>query len=138
KRYLQEGVYDHIFIVAGDLISDFVLSCFNSCHALSDAPCRSDDQDRSGINLGEAAVSILVTSNHDYVSEDAVEILGESSCNDANHISGPSRTGEGLYRSITLALKEAHLTPNEIDYLSTHGTATLFNDEMEAVALDRL
>ncbi len=138
KRYLQEGIYDHIFIVAGDLISDFVLSGFNSFHAMSDAHCRPYDQDRTGINLGEAAVSVLVTSDKNHLSDDAVEILGEGSCNDANHISGPSRTGEGLFRSITTALKEAHITPNEIDYLSSHGTATLFNDEMEAIAIDRL
>ncbi|MBA6153897.1 beta-ketoacyl synthase N-terminal-like domain-containing protein [Gelidibacter maritimus] len=138
KRYLQEGIYDHIFIVAGDLISDFVLSGFNSFHAISDAPCRPYDQDRVGINLGEAAVSVLVTSDKNHLSDDAVEILGEGSCNDANHISGPSRTGEGLFRSIKSALKEAHITPNQIDYLSAHGTATLFNDEMEAIAFDRL
>lgn len=138
KRYLQEAVYDHVFIVAGDLISDFVLSGFNSFHALSNGPCQPYDQNRSGINLGEAAVSVLVTSDASKLSEDAVEILGEGSCNDANHISGPSRTGEGLFRSIKSALKEAQLHVNDIDYLSTHGTATLFNDEMEAIAIDRL
>lgn len=138
KRYLQEGIYDHVFIVAGDLISDFVLSGFNSFHALSHDPCRPYDQDRIGINLGEAAVSVLVTSDDNLLSDDAVEILGEGSCNDANHISGPSRTGEGLYRSIKSAVKEAHISLSEIDYLSSHGTATLFNDEMEAIAFDRL
>ena len=138
KRYLQENVYDHMFIVAGDLISNFVLSGFNSFHALSHAPCRPYDQDRAGINLGEAAASLLVTSDPNYLSGDAVEILGEGSCNDANHISGPSRTGEGLYRSIQWAAKEAHINLSEIDYISSHGTATLFNDEMEAIAFDRL
>lgn len=138
KRYLQEAVYDHVFIVAGDLISDFVLSGFNSFHALSDGPCRPYDQDRSGINLGEAAVSVLVTSDATKLSEDAVEILGEGNCNDANHISGPSRSGEGLFRSIKSAIKDADFNINDIDYLSTHGTATLFNDEMEAMAIDRL
>ncbi|HUH28231.1 beta-ketoacyl synthase N-terminal-like domain-containing protein [Gelidibacter sp.] len=138
KRYLQEGVYDHVFVVAGDIISDFVLSGFNSFHALSDAPCQPFDQNRTGINLGEAAVSVLVTSSNDYLSDDTVEILGEGSCNDANHISGPSRTGEGLYRSVKSALKEAHISTNEIDYLSSHGTATLFNDEMEAIAFNRV
>lgn len=138
KRYLQEEVYDHIFIVAGDVISDFVISGFNSFHALSPSPCQPYDQNRKGINLGEAAVSVLVTSDKKHLSEDAVEILGEGSCNDANHISGPSRTGEGLYRSIKMVIKEAHIDVNDIHYMSTHGTATPFNDEMEAIALDRM
>ena len=67
-----------------------------------------------------------------------MEILGEASSNDANHISGPSRTGEGLYRSILSAFKEAKVGSRDIDYISAHGTATNFNDEMEAIALNRL
>ena len=138
KRYIQAGVYDHVFIVAGDLISDFVLSGFNSFQALSSAVCQPYNKDRIGINLGEVAASVLVTSNENQLSEDAVEVLGEASCNDANHISGPSRTGEGLYRSVTSALKEAKISTNDIDYISAHGTATIFNDEMEAIAFNRL
>ena len=138
KRYIQGGVYDSVFVVAGDLVSDFVLSGFNAFQALSNAHCKPYDKERNGINLGEVAASILVTSKNEHLSIDAVEILGEGSCNDANHISGPSRTGEGLYRSVKAALKEAAMTPNEIDYVSAHGTATLFNDEMEAIAFNRL
>ena len=67
-----------------------------------------------------------------------MKILGDGSINDANHISGPSRTGEGLYRSIYGAMAEAGLKPSNIDYICAHGTATPFNDEMEAIALDRL
>lgn len=138
KRYIQEGIYDQVFVVAGDLVSDFVISGFNSFHALSDAPSKPYDANRVGINLGEVAASVLVTSNKHNLSEDAVEILGEASCNDANHISGPSRTGEGLYRSVKSALAEANIDSYTIDYISAHGTATLFNDEMEAIAFNRL
>ena len=138
KRYLQEGIYDHVFVVAGDLVSDFVVSGFNSFQALSNSVCRPYDKERAGINLGEVSASVLVTSENNHLSKDAVEILGESSCNDANHISGPSRTGEGLYRSVKSALKEAHISYNDIDYISAHGTATIFNDEMEAIAFNRL
>ncbi|TDU43441.1 3-oxoacyl-[acyl-carrier-protein] synthase-1 [Gelidibacter sediminis] len=138
KRYIQEGIFDQVFVVAGDLVSDFVISGFNSFHALSDAPSKPYDANRVGINLGEVAASVLVTSNKNNLSEDAVEILGEASCNDANHISGPSRTGEGLYRSVKSALAEANIDSYTIDYISAHGTATLFNDEMEAIAFNRL
>lgn len=138
KRYLQEDVYDHVFLLAGDVISDFVVSGFSSFHALSNSICKPYDQDRTGINIGEAAASILVTSKLQSLSDDAVEILGEGSANDANHISGPSRTGEGLVRSTTSALKEANLPIHDIDFISAHGTATIYNDAMEATAFNRL
>ena len=138
KRYIQEDVYDHVFVVAGDIVSDFVVSGFNSFQAMSNAVCKPYDKERTGINLGEVAASVLVTSKENHLSADAVEVLGEASCNDANHISGPSRTGEGLYRSVKSALKEANINSDEIDYISAHGTATVFNDEMEAIAFNRL
>jgi len=137
QRLIDQGKFDHVFVVAGDLVTKFIISGFNSFQALSDAPCRPYCASRSGINIGEAAASVLVTKDNNRLVAEAVEILGGASCNDANHISGPSRTGEGLFRSITSALKETGLSPEEIDYISAHGTATMYNDEMEAIAFDR-
>lgn len=138
KRYINQGTYDHVFIVSGDLVTEFILSGFNSFQALSNEPCKPYSKNRSGINIGEVAASILVTNNNTNLAKEAVTILGEGSCNDANHISGPSRTGEGLYRSITSAVKEANISYESIDYISAHGTATQFNDEMEAIVFNRL
>ena len=135
KRLIQANVYDNAFIVAGDLVSEFVLSGFNSFQAMSSAPCQPYSKNRTGVNLGEATAAVLVTSNAENAK---VKILGDGSINDANHISGPSRTGEGLVRSIESALKEANIDKNNIGYISAHGTATPFNDEMEAIALNRL
>lgn len=137
KRFIQQGKYDHVFVVGGDLVSRFILSGFDAFQALSSEPCRPYCKTRSGINIGEVAASALVTKDPSYLSKEAVEILGEASCNDANHISGPSRTGEGLYRSISTALKQADLSANDVDFVSGHGTATQFNDEMEAIAFNR-
>ena len=120
------------------MVTKFILSGFNSFKALSNEPCRPYCATRTGINLGEVAASILVTKTPDYLTKEAVSILGEASCNDANHISGPSRSGEGLYRSVLSALKQASINAQAIDYISAHGTATSFNDEMEAIAFDRL
>ena len=138
KRSIMEGTYDHVFIVGGDILTPFILSGFNSFQALSDQACKPYDQERVGINLGELAASVLVTKDADNLCKESVKILGEGSCNDANHISGPSRTGEGLYRSIQSAFKESNIQPEDIDYISAHGTATSFNDEMEAIAFNRL
>ena len=105
---------------------------------MSDSPCKPYSKNRTGITLGEAAASVLVTSDSDLLIPESVIIKGEASCNDANHISGPSRTGEGLFRSVSGAFKEASLRPAMIDYISAHGTATIYNDEMEAIAFSRL
>jgi len=138
KRYINQGVYDDVFIVSGDIVTEFILSGFNSFQALSDQPCKPYSKNRTGINIGEVAASVLVTNNKTNLAKEAVTILGDGSCNDANHISGPSRTGEGLVRSIKSAIKEANISHEEIDYISAHGTATPFNDEMEAIAFNRL
>ncbi|MBG44307.1 MAG: beta-ketoacyl synthase [Aequorivita sp.] len=138
KRFISEEKYDHVFIASGDLVTKFILSGFNSFQALSAEPCKPYDKNRTGINLGEVAASALITSEEKDLPTGAVEILGDATCNDANHISGPSRTGEGLYRSVKAALKEANIGAAQIDYISAHGTATPFNDEMEAIAFSRL
>ena len=138
KKFIQEEKFENVFIVSGDILTEFILSGFNSFQALSAEECKPYDNDRKGINLGEVAASALITSDKEKLSEEAVEIIGDSTCNDANHISGPSRTGEGLFRSVALAIKEAGINALDIDYISAHGTATDFNDEMEAIAFGRI
>lgn len=135
KRLVQSEMYDNVFVVAGDEVSEFVLSGFNSFQAMSDSPCKPYSKNRSGVTLGEAAAAVLVSSNK---GNSKIKIIGDGSINDANHISGPSRTGEGLFRSIKSALAEAEIEAAQIDYISAHGTATSFNDEMEAIAFNRL
>jgi 3-oxoacyl-[acyl-carrier-protein] synthase-1 len=137
KRMIQSGSYDAAFVVAGDEVSEFVLSGFNSFQAMSNQPCKPYDADRNGVNLGEAAAAVYLTSDAGEVNKDTFKILGDGAVNDANHISGPSRTGEGLFRSIQSALKEANIGSESIDYISAHGTATIYNDEMEAIAFNR-
>ena len=135
KRVIQSSIYDEVYVVSGDLVSEFVLSGFNSFQAMSDLPCRPYSINRTGVTLGEASAAVLVSAN----SQNAlVKIIGDGSINDANHISGPSRTGDGLVRSIQSALYEAKIGIEKIDYISAHGTATPFNDEMEAIAFNRL
>jgi len=137
KRFIAQGAYDHVFVVGGDLVTKFILSGFNAFQALSNEPCRPYCKTRTGINIGEVAACALVTNDENKLAKEAVEILGASSCNDANHISGPSRTGEGLYQSIQTALHQAKISAADIDHVSGHGTATQFNDEMESIAFNR-
>src|SRR5690606_21663924 len=81
KSYIQQNTYDHVFIVSGDVVTEFILSGFNSFQALSNEPCKPYDKNRTGINIGEVAASALVTKHSNSLSKEAVEILGEGSCN---------------------------------------------------------
>jgi len=131
KRLLQSGKYEDAVVIGADEISKFILSGFESFQAVSDSVCKPFDKDRNGINLGEAIAAVYLVK---IPTRNSVKILGCGTFNDANHISGPSRTGEGLYRSIQKAMENS---PVEIDYISAHGTATLYNDEMESIAFHR-
>lgn len=138
KNMIQAGKYKDAFVVAGDEISEFVISGFNSFQAIGSEPCRPYDKTRNGINLGEATASVYITSELNQTEKFKFKVLGDSAINDANHISGPSRTGDGLFLSIQNAMKEAKISAEQIDFISAHGTATLYNDEMEAIAFNRM
>ena len=135
--YLSTDKYDHVVAIGIDALSDFIVYGFQSLFALSNEPSKPFDKERKGICIGEAAGSIIVSKkplNNDF----SVEYLGGSSSNDANHISGPSRTGEGLVRSVINTLKRANIEAKQVDFISAHGTGTNYNDEMESIAFDRL
>ena len=137
NRMIKSGVYTDAFIVAGDIVSEFVLSGFSSFQAMSDEPCKPYDKNRKGVTLGEATAAVYVTADKNKINKNSYRIIGDAAMNDANHISGPSRTGEGLYRSIICALQEGEVSAQQVDFISAHGTATLYNDEMEAIAFNR-
>lgn len=138
KNMILTGKYKDAFVIAGDEVSEFVISGFNSFQAIGTEPCKPYDKNRNGINIGEATAAAYITSVPNENEKLRFKILGDSAVNDANHISGPSRTGDGLYASIKNAMTEANVTPEQIDFISAHGTATLYNDEMEAIAFNRM
>ena len=134
--YLKIGRYDDVIIIGIDSLSDFVVFGFQSLFAMSEERCNPFDINRQGVSLGEACgILILSTKKDDSFS---VEFLGGASSNDANHISGPSRTGEGLLRAVSKTLQRAGIEKEQIDFISAHGTGTVYNDEMESIAFNRL
>ena len=138
KNMILAGNYKDAFVVAGDEISEFVISGFNSFQAIGSEPCKPYDKNRNGINLGEATAAAYITSTPSENEKFRFKVLGDSAINDANHISGPSRTGDGLFASVQNAMNEANISSEQIDFISAHGTATLYNDEMEAIAFNRM
>lgn len=132
---INSGKFDDMIVVGGDIVSRFVVSGFMSFLSLSPKACKPFDKDRDGLSLGEAASTIILSKES--IGKNDVKYMGGASANDANHISGPSRTGEGSFVAINNAMKEARVSSHQIDHISAHGTATTYNDEMESIAIDR-
>lgn len=132
-RMIDAGLYDHVVIAGGDLLSEFVISGFLSFQALSPEPCRPFDIARNGLSLGEGCGTLVLSSI--LKKSTLITVSGSAITNDANHISGPSLTGEELALAMMRSMNEALLNPDEIDFISAHGTATLYNDEMESKAI---
>ena len=133
-RLIKAGLYDHAVINGTDLVSEFIVSGFNSFKSLSNGPCRPFDKTRDGLSLGEGSGTIILSSDPGTSEKPMILAINGFSTNDANHISGPSRTGEGLFLAINRVLKRS---PAALDFISAHGTATLYNDEMESIAITR-
>lgn len=131
-RLIYKGKYKQIIITGVDVLSHFIASGFQSFHSLSENVCKPFDANRDGLSLGEACGSILLSSEP---TKDSIVIRGGAISNDANHISGPSRDGGGLHQAIAEALSKANIQTNDVDFINLHGTATVYNDEMEAKAL---
>ncbi len=134
KRFIAQGTYDNVLVCGGDILSEFTISGFKSFNALSSEPSKPFDANRVGINLGEAVSTILITNKKELATIYNTQIVEGTSANDANHISGPSRTGDGLFQCLTEILKD---NTKDIGFISAHGTATPFNDEMESIAFER-
>lgn len=132
-RALLANRYDRAIVIGCDVLSRFIISGFQSFKALSPEECRPYDRDRKGLNLGEAVATLILERGHDW--EGKWVYASSSIHNDANHISGPSRTGEGSWRVLRDML--ADVGADELAFVNTHGTATAYNDEMESIAIHR-
>ncbi|MEG1586352.1 MAG: beta-ketoacyl synthase N-terminal-like domain-containing protein [Bacteroidales bacterium] len=135
SRLIRADKFSHVVVVGGDLLSEFVITGFHAFRSVSMTPCRPYDEARDGLSLGEACGGVLLTNSSQIAVKPEVYVRGGAISNDANHISGPSRTGDGLFFAIQKALQEATLLPDDIGFINAHGTATLYNDEMESKAL---
>ena len=136
QRELKAKRIKYVIVTGVDVLSKFVITGFQSFKALSQEACKPFDTNRSGLNIGEAVSTMILTERKaDDCKKGDIEMNTGATRNDANHISGPSRMGEGSY----LALKHIlnGIDPEEIGFVCAHGTATPYNDEMESVALTR-
>lgn len=133
-RLISCGHYDNAVVCGADLVSSFTASGFLSFKSLSNEACRPFDADRQGLNLGEAAATIVFTRADSLWDGDWLFERGEMD-NDAFHLSTPAPSGEGARKVMEAVMKGRDAS--ELAFVSAHGTATMFNDQMESVAIEK-
>ena len=131
---LKQSYYKNAVVLGADIFSRFTFSGFSSLCALAPQRCKPFDSDRQGLNLGEASACVILSAIPPKKEEHSIFFKYGVSTNDAFHLSAPSRSGEGLFRAIMECLDNFGKLP---DFVNAHGTGTIYNDQMEAVALVR-
>ena len=134
---IEQGHCDHALVVGIDVLSRFVLDGFASLYALDAVPCRPFDEKRAGTSLGEGCAGIVASRDRSRVPRVLGRWIAGAIAHDANHISGPSRTGEGLLRAVQNVLRQASMASADISAINAHGTGTPYNDAMESIAFER-
>ena len=132
-RLMDSGYYDTAVVCGVDVLSSFVLAGFESFKALSPTGCRPFDIERLGLNIGECAATVVLTKEPD-ADADAWYIIDGCLNNDAYHVSAPIPSGDGVCRTA-----KKILTPERkaaLACVTAHGTATMFNDQMESKAIE--
>ena len=128
-------------------ITPIAIAGFNAAKALStrnDEPqkaCRPFDAGRDGFVMGEGAAMLMIEDMDHAIGRGATilaELIGYGSSGDAFHLTAPAEGGEGSIRAIKMALGDAHVQPDDIDYINAHGTSTPLNDKFETLAIKKV
>lgn len=133
SRLLQSGECESVIVCGAEVQSAFIVSGFQALKAMSGHRCRPFDIERTGLNLGEAAATIILRRNESTTTRWRLE--AGAMANDAYHLTSPSPKAEGAWRALESIL-QGH-DAQRLACVSAHGTATLFNDQMESVAIER-
>ena len=140
-RMIRSGKLDRVVVGGADCLSKFTINGFKTLMILSETDCKPFDENRTGLNLGEAAAYLVLESDR-IVEQENKQVLayvsGYANTNDAFHQTASSENGEGAFLAMTQALKEANLVAENIDYINAHGTATPNNDLSESRAIIRV
>lgn len=140
-RLIKSGKLDRVLVGGADCLSKFTINGFKTLMILSDTYNTPFDENRKGLNLGEAA-AFLVLESDEIVKAESKKVLayvkGYGNANDAFHQTASSDNGDGATLAMEKALRVADLKASEIDYINAHGTATGNNDLSEGRAIHRI
>jgi len=134
KELILSGICDAVLAGGVDVASNTVLLGFDSLEAVSHEMTNPFSKNRQGINLGEGASFFMLS--RDDLDETGIILAGSGESSDASHMTAPLADGSGAQSAMSAALKDAALSPEEIDYINLHGTGTHLNDSMEGRGVD--
>lgn len=140
-RLIKSGELDRVVVGGTDCMSKFTINGFKTLMILSDTYNTPFDENRKGLNLGEAAAFLVLESDAVVKTENKnvlAYVKGYANANDAHHQTASSDHGDGATLAMEKALKVAGLEPKDIDYINAHGTATGNNDLSEGRAIIRV
>lgn len=140
-RLIKSGKLDRVVVGGADCLSKFTINGFKTLMILSDTYNTPFDENRKGLNLGEAAAFLVLESDKVVKAENKkvlAYVKGYGNANDAFHQTASSENGDGATLAMEKALKVANLKPSDIDYINVHGTATGNNDLSEGRAILRI
>ncbi|QUH30939.1 beta-ketoacyl-[acyl-carrier-protein] synthase family protein [Vallitalea guaymasensis] len=138
---IRSGGVDVAIAGGVDVFSDTSISGFNSMQNMSSKPTKPFDENREGLNIGEAAAFFVLESEEHALARGAkiyAEVFGYDSKNDAYHITAPDPNGAGAYECMKNVISEYTFEDGDILYINAHGTGTSANDPMEISAIERL
>lgn len=136
-RMIKHGQLDRAVVGGVDALSKFTFNGFNTLMILDREWCKPFDENRKGLNLGEAAAFLVIEGENALnlrKGKALAEVVGYANANDAYHQTASSPEGYGATLAITQALAMSGLAPSQIDYINMHGTGTPNNDLSESMA----
>ena len=135
-RLLESNSYDYAIVCGADVQNKFTVSGFQSLKAISEEACKPFDIERIGLNLGEAAATIILSKKDESSKLKRIWAIETGAIrNDAFHITSPSKLGDGAFETLKAVMTDE--TVENLAFINAHGTGTLFNDQMESVAIER-
>jgi 3-oxoacyl-[acyl-carrier-protein] synthase-1 len=135
KRLIKVGAYENVLVVGADELCYTTVCGFYALSVLSCVPCTPFNENRKGMNIGEAVAALLVQNKK---IQHSIELIGVGASSDAYHMTNPDPEAHGAIASMQNALDDASLETDDIDYVNAHGTGTSANDKVEGLAIETL
>jgi len=135
KRLITVGAYENVLVVGADGLCSSTVLGFHSLGVLSDKECTPFDKNRNGMNVAEAVAALLIQN---IKKDDSIELKGVGASSDAYHMTNPDPEASGAMNSMSNAMRDAGIELDEVDYINAHGTATIANDKVESLAIEKL
>jgi len=135
KRLIDVEAYENILVMGADSLCYTTVCGFHALSVLSNEKCRPFDKDRAGMNVSEAVAAMLVQNVR---LDNSLELKGVGATSDAYHMTNPDPEAKGAIGCMSAAIADASISPNDINYINAHGTATMANDRVESLAVESL